>query len=72
VLAAQGVALGGLGASRLPTNEAPGASFGVYARLAVLGKLGVTGKLAYKTSGFLMGEPVGEGLYGYVGVSVEP
>ena len=72
VLPAVPSGLGGFGASRTPTNDSPGASFGVYARLAVLGKIGVTGKLAYKTSGYLMGEPVGEGLYGYAGISVEP
>ena len=73
VLPAQSITIGTLGGARpVPTNDSPGVSLGVYARLAVLGKLGVTGKLAYKTSGYLMGEPVGEGLYGYVGVSVEP
>jgi hypothetical protein len=55
-----------------PTNDSPGVNAGVFARLAVLGKIGVTGKIAYKTSGYLMGEPVGDGVYGYVGLSVEP
>jgi len=71
-LPAEGIGLGALGGSRPPTGDSPGASFGLYARLAVLGKIGLTGKLAYKTSGYLMGEPVGEGLYGYAGISVEP
>jgi hypothetical protein len=56
---------------RNPT-EPVGMNAGVYARLAVLGAVGVTGKLAYKTSGYLMGEPIAEGFYGYVGVSVTP
>jgi hypothetical protein len=66
------VGLGMLGATRPPPTDSPGASVGLYARVAVLGKLGVTGKLAYKTSGFLMGEPIGQGFYGYVGFSAEP
>lgn len=34
------------------------------------GALGLTGKAAYKTKGFLMGQPAGEGYYGYAGVSL--
>ena len=68
-----GPGVGLLGAPRpAATGDSPGASVGVYGRLNVLGKLGVTGKVAYKTSGYLMGAPVGDGVYGYVGVSVEP
>jgi hypothetical protein len=54
-----------------PTDPV-GMNAGVYARVAILGAVGVTGKLAYKTSGYLMGEPIAEGFYGYVGVSVAP
>lgn len=36
----------------------------------IIGSLGITGKLAYKTRGFLTGQPVDEGVYGYVGASL--
>ncbi len=47
-----------------------GASLAAYATARVFGSLGLTGKLAYKSSGFLMGQPLGDGPYGYLGVVV--
>jgi hypothetical protein len=38
--------------------------------LRLIGSLGITGKLAYKTRGFLAGQPVDDGVYGYVGASI--
>jgi hypothetical protein len=38
--------------------------------LRLIGSLGITGKLAYKTRGFLTGQPVDDGVYGYVGASI--
>jgi len=47
-----------------------GMNAGAYADVRVAGLVGVTGKLAAKTPGFVMGQPIGGGLHGYLGVSV--
>jgi hypothetical protein len=47
-----------------------GVNVGVSGDVRVIGGVGITGKLAYKTSGYLAGQPVSEGLYGYVGASI--
>lgn len=49
-----------------------GCNAGVFSQLAVVDGLGLTGKLAYKTSGYLMGQPIHAGPYGYVGVTLRP
>lgn len=36
----------------------------------LLGRVGLTGKLAWKTDGFLMGQPLGQGPYGWIGVAI--
>lgn len=38
--------------------------------IGLAGRLGVTGRLAYKTAGFLMGQPLDEGIHGYIGLSI--
>lgn len=43
---------------------------GAYADLKLFGQVGITGKLAYKSRGYVMGQPTSEGLYGYLGLSV--
>lgn len=50
--------------------ELPGVNAALYATAKVCGALGVTAKLAYKTAGYLMGQPLDAGPYGYVGFSV--
>ena len=35
----------------------------------IAGRIGLTGKLAWKTDGWLMGEPLGEGPYGWIGLA---
>jgi len=54
-----------------PTDE-PGANVGLFARVAISDQVGITGKLACKTRGFLMGQPYGSGPYGYIGLSIRP
>ena len=38
--------------------------------LRIYGGVGLTARLAYKTRGYLAGQPIDEGLYGYVGASI--
>lgn len=52
-----------------PSNRA-GVGVGLYADLKLLRHVGITGKLAYKTRGYVMGQPTDSGIYGYVGFSV--
>lgn len=52
-----------------PLNRA-GVGVGLYADVKVLGHVGITGKLAYKTRGYVMGQPTDGGFYGYVGFSI--
>ena len=47
-----------------------GMNVGLSADLRVIGNVGITGKLAYKTQGYLVGQPVDDGVYGYVGASI--
>lgn len=35
----------------------------------IAGRLGLTGKIGWKTEGWLMGEPLGEGPYGWIGLA---
>jgi hypothetical protein len=35
-------------------------------------RLGLTGKLGWKTDGWLMGQLPGEGLYGWIGLAIYP
>jgi len=47
-----------------------GVNAGVYGDVRLGDVLSITGKLAGKTSGYLMGQPVGAGPHGYLGVSL--
>lgn len=47
-----------------------GMNAGAYADVRVASIVGVTGKLASKTPGYLSGQPLGGGIHGYVGVSL--
>jgi hypothetical protein len=49
-----------------------GANVGALVDVSVVDRVGVTAKLAYKTEGYLMGQPIGDGLYGYAGITVAP
>ena len=40
--------------------------------VSLVGPLSVTGKIGYKTAGFVMGLPMDEGLHGYLGVALRP
>lgn len=46
-----------------------GVSLAVDLDWKITGRIGLTGKLAWKTDGWLMGEPLGEGPYGWVGLA---
>jgi hypothetical protein len=45
-----------------------GVSVGVYWNWIVWRRIGVVGKLSYKTKGYMMGQPLEQGLYGYFGL----
>jgi hypothetical protein len=47
-----------------------GANAGGSIDVRVLGAVGVHGRLAYKSRGYLVGQPIDEGVHGYVGVSL--
>jgi hypothetical protein len=47
-----------------------GMNAGVFGDVHVAGAVGITGKLAVKTPGFIVGQPIGGGVHGYVGMSV--
>lgn len=49
-----------------------GASGGVTGAIAIAAGFGMLGKLAYKSAGYLQGQPLDEGAYGYVGVTYRP
>ena len=49
-----------------------GVNYAVSAELLLYGPLGVLGRLAYKTRGHVMGQPLDEGVHGYFGVFVRP
>jgi hypothetical protein len=51
--------------------QVAGLNGGLYATAKVYGALGVTAKLSYKSSGYLMGQPFGAGPYG-LGFTVTP
>lgn len=47
-----------------------GLNVGLSADLRLFGGVGITGRLAYKTGGYLVGQPIDEGPYGYLGASI--
>jgi hypothetical protein len=47
-----------------------GVNVGATADVRVVRNIGVLGRLAYKTSGYLSGQPISSGVYGYVGASI--
>jgi hypothetical protein len=47
-----------------------GMNAGVSADVRLVGALGMTARLAWKSKGWLTGQPIDEGLYGWVGASV--
>jgi hypothetical protein len=47
-----------------------GANIGAHATVYLSDRIGITGKLALKSRGYLMGEPIAGGPYGYLGVAV--
>ncbi len=47
-----------------------GMNAGAYADIRVASIVGVTGKLAAKTPGYVSGQPIGAGIHGYVGFSL--
>lgn len=47
-----------------------GVNAGLTADVRLFQNVGLTGRLAYKTAGFLAGQPIGEGLYGYFGATI--
>jgi len=47
-----------------------GVNAGLTGDLRLVGGLGIMARLAYKTRGYLAGQPIDEGLYGYVGASL--
>jgi len=49
-----------------------GGQVGVHVQWPVVGPVGVVGKLAYKTDGYVMAQPLGAGPVGYLGLSVTP
>lgn len=49
-----------------------GVNVGALMDIGVIERVGVTARLAYKTSGYLMGQPLAEGVHGYVGLRVTP
>jgi hypothetical protein len=49
-----------------------GVNYAVSAELLLYGPFGVLGRLAYKTRGYAMGQPLGEGVHGYFGVFLRP
>lgn len=51
-------------------NSRSGWRAGLKLDAPVYGALGLTGKASYKTRGFLLGQPAGEGYYGYAGISL--
>lgn len=49
-----------------------GANVGAFGRVRVFDRVGITGKLAYKSWGYAQGLPISAGLHGYVGLSFDP
>jgi hypothetical protein len=49
-----------------------GVNYAVSAELLLYGPLGILGRLAYKTRGHVMGQPLDEGVHGYFGLFVRP
>ena len=47
-----------------------GISAAIHAEWRLLGRVGIVTKVAWKTRGYLMGEPLDSGLYGYLGLSL--
>jgi hypothetical protein len=58
----------GANADQLPSRF--GMNSGLYGDLYLAGDVSVTGKLAVKTPGYVMAQPVDGGVYGYVGASI--
>jgi hypothetical protein len=49
-----------------------GMNVGASVDIRVIDRVGITGKLAYKTRGYLAGQPLDDGPYGYFGLSIAP
>lgn len=49
-----------------------GINYGVSAQLYLYGPVFLLGRVAYKTQGYVMGQPLGEGAHGYFGVGIRP
>jgi hypothetical protein len=49
-----------------------GANVGLLASFHLLSGLGLTAKLAAKSAGYLLGQPIDPGVYGYLGLSFRP
>ncbi len=47
-----------------------GVSVGIHARWNLYRQLGLVGKIAYKSRGYLMGQPLDKGLFGFVGITI--
>ena len=47
-----------------------GVNAGVHLGWRIIGPVGVVGKVAYKTKGYVMGQPVAQGFHGYAGISL--
>lgn len=51
-------------------DQRAGINMGGLATVRVIDRLGITAKLAYKTPGYVMAQPLEGGLYGYAGISI--
>ena len=49
-----------------------GVNYGASIEISVYGPIGLHGRIAYKTRGHVMGQPLGEGVHGYFGLFVQP
>lgn len=47
-----------------------GFNVGLSGDVRVVGGVGLTARLAYKTRGYLVGQPIDDGVYGYIGASI--
>ncbi|MBI2377341.1 MAG: hypothetical protein HYV07_25290 [Deltaproteobacteria bacterium] len=53
-------------------DDLPGASVAAYVDWTIHGGVGLTGKLALKSRGYLFGQPLDGGVYGYAGLRIGP
>lgn len=49
-----------------------GGNVGALVDVSVIDRIGASVKIAYKSEGYLMGQPLGDGLYGYAGITITP